>query len=503
MKNSEELQVSALKLLAKRELYKRNAKYRENFKEFVLHFFEIELGRQFVWNWHHEEIFNALEDLWNDPEQEILIVNIHPNSGKTELITKLYAVWKMGNIKDFWVMGIGYSADLMKDFSTEAREYVESKTYKSIFNAELDEAQRAKEYWRTQDKGRYYAVGVGGTITGKRADLMIIDDPVNPKEVNSMTQLKKTVDWFKRTVRSRRRVRYNSEGELISRGKIVIVMQRLHEYDLCGVLLDEGKDKLERGVYKHLCIPAIAKENDEHRKIGEAMFPQFFPVSFLEEERDSMSDEKDIHHFSAQYQQSPLDMANASFKRDYFQYIDAESLSRIKLVSGCIGVDPASSQKDSADYRAISVIGRDSMGIYYLLDAVYGRWSPTEFQNKIFEIQNVYKYPVFIETNHGGGFLTDSIAMKQKAEQNYFRCEGIINSGNKIERILNTLEPLYKNFRIFHSEHLKRSEMEDQLEFFPKAKHDDLPDSMEIAIKNIESVKSGAFKSNVSQYINR
>ncbi len=466
--------------LAKREMIARNAKYRESFKDFCTHFFKTELNKEFIWNWHHQVQLDALEDLMQDDEQEVLLLNVHPGSGKTEIVSKLYPIWKMGNDGDFWFIDVGYSADLTMDFSGDARGYVESLTYGDVFpSCRLDPKQKSRGFWKTSNGSRFYAVGCGGTITGKRGDLIALDDPTNPKDILSKHQLDKTNDWFNMTLKSRRRAKYVN-GEL-KRGKIVVMMQRLHDNDICGYLRREHKDKFDRGVYKIVAIPAIAVEDDEYREKGEAMFPQMFPLSYLNNEKETSMKDIGMNHFSAQYQQDPVDAENAEFKRDFFRYYAADDLTK-KQLQTAIGVDTAFSQRESADFRSIVTVSKSTDAEFFVRSNIYGRFSPGEFMDKIFQMVEVFpRSPVILEKS-GNDWFIELLKKEMVARSIFFTVMVIPSRGEKESRLRTTLEPLYSNFRIFHREEDKYGQLEDEIVRFPRSAHDDNMDALETAI---------------------
>lgn len=474
------VKLAAQKEIAKRELRRRNQVYRDDFKAYCQRMFEVELGKEFVWNWHHQVMFDSMEELTNSDEQEVLILNVHPGTSKTEIVSKLYPSWKMGNENDFWFMNVGYSANLTMDFSGDTRDYVASKTYAQIFpDTRLDKQQRAKEHWETTTGDKFYAVGTGGTITGKRADLIAVDDPINPKDISSPLQLDKTNDWFNRTLKSRRRPKIK-DGKLV-RGKIVIIMQRLHDNDLCGYLQREHADKFNRGVYKIVSIPAIALKDDQYRKKGEAMFPQFFPLSFLNNEKETSMKDIGMNHFSAQYQQDPVDAENAEFKREYFRYYQAEDLVG-KQLQTAIGLDTAFSEKKSADFKSIVVVSKSTDAEFYVRANIFHRGTPEKYIDDIFNIVEAFPGAPVVLEKPGNDWFIELLKKEMVSRGIFFKMLIIPSRGEKFARLRLTLEPLYSNFRIFHREQDKHGQMEDEIVRFPRSAHDDNMDALETAI---------------------
>jgi len=475
-----------LKEILTRQLEKNNENCRSNFKDFCQKMFKGERGESFLWNWHLDEISENLNSLMAG-DFELLIVNIPPRHFKTETITKLFPVWLLGKNPATEIISTGYSASLTQTFSGEARDYYSSDTFRMIFprRPEIRKDQNSREFWKNEVGGSYFATGVGGSITGKGADLFIIDDPLNPNDmIASNLAFDRVKDWFANTAKSRLNSRNNEKGEIISHGKMVIVMQRLHDDDLCGYLLRHFAQKFEEGAYRLISFPAIATEDEAHRKMGEALFPQKYPVPWLLDQRKAMTTERGANHFSAQYQQNPIDVETAEFKREHFRYFrDADE---IKFTKTIIAIDPAISEKQTADNSAISVVSQDENGRFYRRASFAGRVGSHELIDTIFAFQGAFSCPVVIEALGFQKVLANNIRDEMVRRSQFFNLIEINSRGEKNARIRATLGALYPSFQIFHREEDKFSPFEDELLRFPKGMHDDEIDAMETAISQIK-----------------
>ena len=457
---------------------------RREFKDFVLYFFKQEKRKEFIWNWHFDLIATGLIDLMLS-DTELLVINIHPRAGKTEIITKLFPVWWLGRNPNTEVISTGYSATLTQGFSAEARDYIKSDTFAEIFpRVKIKEDQNTKEHWKTTGGGSYYATGTGGTITGKGADLFIIDDPLNPNdaEASSQTNIVKVNTWLSNVAMSR----LNSKrvDGVIVKGKMLIIMQRLHDNDLCGYLFREHTNKFDNGSWKQLVIPAVAIVDDSFRSVGDAMFPQLYPTEWLQNQKEVMTNEQGNSFFSAQYQQNPIDAEHAEFKREQFRYHEeSEVTGQCKTI---IGVDPAISEKTTADYSALSVVSRRvTDDLFFIRDIIHGRMNPDILVETIFALQSTYgETPVAIETIGFQKAFVSIIRKEQQARGVYFRIIELGNRGEKEARIRTGLQPLYENFKISHPKKLAYTEYEDELLRFPKSRHDDLIDAVENAVSS-------------------
>jgi len=191
MTNSKQsLKAQALKELAIRELEGRTITQRESLVEAIKYLFEKELNKPFDDNWHYWVIEEKLKQVLEGKITR-LIINIPPGSGKTELITKCFPVWALGNKPDLHIIATGYSTQLTQTFGTQARDYYTSDTFLEVFprRPKLRDDQNAKGLWVNEMGGRYLATGAGGSITGNRANIFLIDDPIKPDEAQSDVSL--------------------------------------------------------------------------------------------------------------------------------------------------------------------------------------------------------------------------------------------------------------------------------------------------------------------------
>ncbi len=225
--------------------------------------------RGYVWQRanHHAPICNALERVFNG-ETKRLIINIPPRYSKTEIAVVNFIAWAMGRVPDCEFIHASYSAALAVNNSVQIRNLVQHEEYRAIF-PDLALAGESGHHWKTTAGGVMYATGAGGTITGFGAGrhregfggCIIIDDPHKADEARSEVRRQNVIDWFQNTVESRK----NSPDT-----PIILIMQRLHEKDLAGWLLDGGNGE----EWEHLCLPAIQED-------GTALWPEKHDIETL------------------------------------------------------------------------------------------------------------------------------------------------------------------------------------------------------------------------------
>lgn len=245
---------------------------------YTRYFFKARFGRKFVVNDHHVKICQALDDVI-DGKIKKLIINIAPRYSKTELVVKNFISYGLAINPSAKFLHLSYSDDLANDNSEEVRDIVKSEEYKRVFPyVDIKRTSDAKKKWYTTEGGGMYATAAGGQVTGfgagavddkddlskaleefkpspRFAGALIIDDPVKPEDAISDTPREKVNQRFETTIRNR----VNSRNT-----PIIIIMQRLHEHDLCGYLMEN-----EPGEWTVLSLPAIVYENGEKKALWE------------------------------------------------------------------------------------------------------------------------------------------------------------------------------------------------------------------------------------------
>ena len=470
-----DLKQKAIQEKAKRELEKRYKPQRDDLVEFLVEYFKQETPKGIPKMLVDDYIYIISEHLHQVIEGKItrLIINIPPWHTKTELVTKNFPVWALWNNPNMQVIATWYSTQLTQWFSLEAKEIYESNYYKKVFPrmSKLSINQNTKEHWKNTEWGSYYATGTSGTITGKRTNLFLIDDPLKPDEAESDVKRIWVNNWYENTVASRL---FNPLKDAI-----VIIMQRTHENDLCGHLIDKMKNWSWED-YTVLSLPAIAEEDEVFntrywvftRKKWEALAPSRFPLEALQSLKKSYW----AVNFNCQYQQNPISEENQEFFREWFKYYhELPSWGRIFTT-----VDPAFSKKDWADDSAITTV-KFIWDKVYVLEQTAWKYNPAELEDVI--IQHVKKWrpeKVWVEAFQAQTTISFSLKSRLHTEKlHYTTVEEIRQRGDKLAKI-RSLVPLYRNGMIYHNQTLEK--LEEQLLKFPRGRHDDCPDSLQMAL---------------------
>lgn len=464
-----DIKQAAIREKAMRELERRHADKHDSLISFIEHFFKNELNKEFVSNWHYKIIAKELEEL-RDWVTKKLIINVPPRTGKTELITKCFPAWLLWQQPEHKFIVSGYSSTLTKNFSSQARDYYQSNTYKRIFprKTPLREDQNTKELWETTAWGYYYAVWSGWSITWYGADTFIIDDPIKPDEAESDVVRSGINNWFGNTVISR----LNN----MAKGNIIIIMQRVHGDDLCGHLLEEMKEGTGYD-WKLLSFPAIATEEERYeiewethiRLEWETLDKERMPLEALNKIRETMGNV----YFSTQYQQDPIDKESQEFHEEWFRYEDhAPNWWRVFTT-----VDPAFTKNKSSDDSAIVTWAfiDDKM---YILEYTAGKFDVGELIDKmIYHIQKWSPEKIGIEAF--AAQVTVWFWLRAELTKRGIHCpvEDIRQAWDKESKIRRLL-PLYRNWLIYHKRDMDL--LEKQLREFPRGKHDDVVDATQM-----------------------
>ncbi|NLR74220.1 phage terminase large subunit [Leeia aquatica] len=253
---------------------------------------------------HHRLICDALMRVFRG-ECRRLIINIPPRYSKTELAVVNFVAWALAQVPDAEFIHVSYAAALASHNSAAIRSLMQHEAYRAIApHTRL--ARSARSHWSTTAGGVMYATGAGGTITGFGAGkqrpgfggAILIDDPHKPDEARSDTTRQGVIDWFQNTLESRK----NRPDT-----PVILIMQRLHEHDLSGWLLDGGNGE----AWEHLCLPALQDD-------GHALWPERHDVATLQRMAQAAP-----YTFAGQYQQQPAPPAGLLFKPDQVALLDA------------------------------------------------------------------------------------------------------------------------------------------------------------------------------------
>ncbi len=269
-------------------------------------------GSKYAHNWHIDAMIYEVERCISGNTRR-LIVNVPPRHLKSIVFSVVLPAWILGHDPTRRIICASYSEALAKKHSNDCRKLMEEKWYREAFpKARLSKEKNTELEFATTQTGFRLATSVGGTLTGRGGDYIIIDDPLKPEEAASDTSRERVNEWFDSTLYSR------LDDKL--KGRIILVMQRLHLFDLVGHV-KQGDN------WRHLSIPAIAPVDEKiatgprkfySRKEGDVLHPAREPLTVLKQ----LETMKGSVHFSAQYQQNPLPPGGEIVKKSWFEFYD-------------------------------------------------------------------------------------------------------------------------------------------------------------------------------------
>lgn len=415
---------------------------------------------------HHKVICSALMRVYRG-ESKRLIINIPPRYSKTELAVVNFMSWALGRNPDSEFIHSSYSTRLAASNAWQARELVTHEAYREIFPTfELRQDSKARDEWRTTAGGCVYAVGSGGTITGYGAGKMrdtfggaiILDDMHKPDEARSDVMRKGVLEWFQNTLESRK----NSPET-----PIVLIMQRLHQEDLAGWLLDGGNGEQ----WESIVLPAIQPD-------GSALWPEKHTIEDLRRMQDAAP-----YTFSGQYQQTPTPLEGGIFKPDQINAVDESS----GVVEWVRAWDLAATQ-DDGDWTVGALMGRTAARRYVIGDAVRLRGSPDEVEAAIVSTANRDGRKVKISLPQDPGqagkaqiaYLTKSLAGLTVSSSP--------ETGDKVTRA----EPFASQVNVGNVDMIRaewNGPLISEMRNFPNGKFDDQIDAMSRAFNEISNAR--------------
>ena len=318
-----------LKLMEKQKQLSTAERARSDFMKYV-----GVIWQEFIEGEHHKIMAKKFNDLATGKIKR-LIVNMPPRHTKSEFASYLLPSWLMGKNPKLKIIQATHTGELAVRFGRKVRNLMASNDYSLVFpDVKLRADSLAAGRWETNDGGEYFAAGVGGAITGRGADLMIIDDPHSEQDALSPSALESAYEWYTSGPRQR----------LQPGGAIVIVMTRWSEIDLTGKLIKQQARDILADQWEVIEFPAILPD-------GKAMWGNFWKVEELLKVKASLS----VGKWEAQWQQNPTSETSAILKREWWQTWTKKDIPPLSYVMQ--SYDTAFSKKETADFSAITTWG--------------------------------------------------------------------------------------------------------------------------------------------------
>jgi len=441
-----------------------DALLRQDFETFATRcFHDLNPQTEFSPNWHIEVIAAKLMAVRQGKIRR-LIINLPPRSLKSLLASVAFPAWCLGHDPSAQLLCVSYAQDLTDKHARDCRGIMMSAWYRRILPTRLAPHRQAVQEFITTDHGYRIACSNGGALTGRGADIIIIDDPLKPEEALSEAQRNATNEWYDHTLYSR----LNDKRH----GAIVIIMQRLHEDDLIGHVLAQEQ-------WEVLSFPAIAEADEEHqietiwgvrcfrRRQGEAMHPDREPLETLARIRGTIGE----YHFAGQYQQSPAPLGGGLVKAEWFRrYRNSELPERFeRIVQSWDTANKATELSDFSVCTTWGVKGKD----LYLLAVFRRRLEYPALKRAVREQQAQFcATEVLIEDKASGTQLIQELILEG--------CHGVTRYEPTTEKImrLHAQTAIIENGFVHIPETAPwLAEYLHEMTVFPKGKYDDQVDS--------------------------
>jgi predicted phage terminase large subunit-like protein len=433
-------------------------KSKESFLYFVTQMWPI-----FISGAHHKIMADAFERVAKG-ELKRLIINMPPRHTKSEFASFLLPAWFLGKFPHKKIIQTAHTAELATGFGRKVRNLVSSEPYQKVFQTKLSSDSKAAGRWNTHMGGDYFAIGVGGAVTGKGADLLIIDDPHSEQEAKQANPavFDNVYEWFTSGPRQR----------LQPGGAIIIVMTRWSKRDLTGQIL---KNAAKEGVdqWEVIDFPAIMPN-------GNPLWPGFWSKPALE----ALKSELPVSKWEAQYQQNPTSEEGAIIKRDQWQIWTEDKPPSVEYIIQ--SWDTAFEKNNRADYSACTTWGifqhPDKHGNLkaniILLDAFKERMEFPDLKSKALELYKEYEPDTLIVEKRAAG----APLIYEMRKMGIPMSEYTPGKGNdKISRV-NAISDLFASGMVWCPETRWAEEVMDELASFPNGDHDDLVDSSSQAL---------------------
>jgi len=430
-------------------------KAQNQFMPFVHHVYD-----NFIEGRHHRIIAEKLEKIATG-ELKRLIVNMPPRHSKSEFASYLMPAWFLGRNPKLKIIQATHNTELAVRFGRKVRNLIETEAYYEIFpETKLKADDKAAGRWGTEAGGEYFAAGVGAAVTGRGADLFIIDDPHSEQDALSEGAFDNAYEWYTSGPRQR----------LQPGGAIILVMTRWGTKDLTGKLMKAQANDVMSDEWEVVEFPAIMPSD-------KPLWPEFWSTDDLLKVKAALP----VAKWNAQWQQQPTATEGAIVKREWWQTWEKDDVPPVKYIMQ--SYDTAFSKKETADYSAITTWGvfqPEEGGAEHiiLLDARRGRYNFPELKEVALEEYEYWEPDmVIVEAKATGTPLTDELRRTGIPVLNYTPAKG----RDKVTR-MHTVAPIFEAGMVWAPEKKFADEVIEECAAFPNGDHDDFVDSMTMAL---------------------
>ena len=431
-------------------------------------------AQPYLHNWHIDAMAWHLEQCAKGAIKRLMIT-LPPRYGKSICASVAFPAWVLGRDPSKRIICASYSENLASKHAGDCRTVMESDWYRRAFPCTRISRDKNMELnYLTTRQGFRYSTSVGGTLTGRGGNLIIVDDPINPEGAMSETKRSTVNDWFNSTLYSR----LDSKRDDV----IILIMQRLHVDDLAGYVTPRER-------WTHLNLPAIA-DSDQRIQIGDGQFHPRHVGDLLHEAREPRDVLEKLKvtlgsfNFSAQYQQCPVPIEGEIIKWSWFQFFDTRP-ARVPNDRIIQSWDTASKAKELCDY-SVCTTWLQQENRYYLFDVLREKLDYPRLKRRVLE--HAFKHEastVLIEDKGSGTSLIQDI--KQGDSYGILNPIGILPQGDKITRMSAQSAKIEAGQVYLPKQAAWLGDLQAELVQFPRGAHDDQVDSISQFLNWIEA----------------
>lgn len=457
--DEDKVKLQQLLLAYKGKVVEKSGK--ETFLDFIQHVYP-----GYMIGEHHRKLANIFEAIAKG-EKKRVIVNIAPRHGKSELISYLAPAWFLGKYPNKKVIMASHTADLAVNFGRRVRNLVGSDAYKDIFpKVELQADSKSASRWGTNYNGEYFAIGVGGALAGRGADLFIIDDPHSEQDakLGRPDVFLPAWEWFQSGPLQR----------LMPGGAIIVVMTRWSKLDLTGQIVNQMIKNDEVDPWEVVEFPAIIEDKNGNE---ESLWPDFWPLKELLAKKAAL----DLRYWNSQYMQNPVSEEGALIKREWWQIWDKEDPPSCEFT--IMSLDAAQEASNRADYNALTTWGvffNEETNNYniILLNSIKERMEFPDLKEMVLREYKDWEPDAFlVEKKSNGAALYQEMRRMGLPVGEFTPGKG----QDKISRV-NAVSDLFRSGIVWAPDRRWAHEVIEECNDFPSGANDDLVDSTTLAL---------------------
>lgn len=397
-------------------------------------------------------------------EVKRLMICMPPRHGKSELASRRFPAWYIGRNPGKQIVAASYNSELATDFGREVRNIVASDEFKRLFDVKLSADSQAADCWHTDAGGIYVAAGVGTALTGRGADVLLIDDPFKDRqEADSEITRKRVWDWYTSVAYTR----------LMPGASLVLINTRWHDDDLAGRILENKSEE-----WTVLSLPALTN--------GVALWPEWYPAERLQQIKATIGDRE----WSALYQQEPAPDEGDFFRRDWFgEYDDDTRPTNLNIY----GASDYAVTADGGDYTEHCVVGVDAQNNWYVLDWWRGQSTSDVWIDRKCDLIVKHKpQRWFGESGVIRKAVEPYLVRRMDERHAYCWLDWLPSIADKATRARG-LQALASMGKIrFPKIAPWRSDVLTQLLRFPAGKHDDAVDALSLLARGLQQISGAA-----------